>query len=184
MANLTQAGIVFGNGQALTKDPVRLMTEILGLSNKSLENTSAYASWFSNISGLNGRGTYYNTRYSDDGYGNYTYIGQNKLTVTNYSDTNMRVNVTGGIFDYTDDTWRHYVMRDGSAVSSSQHSGGTMIIDSENQAPGGVGPYTTTVTQDIAANSSATFWLYTSVLNGSNYDKLSPYLACSFNSWI
>ena len=183
MSQLTQAGIVFGNGQVLTKDPVRLMTEILGLSNKSLENTSAYASFF--YYGANsGRGTYYNTRYSDDGYGNLTYIGQNKLTVTNYSDTTMRVNVTGGIFDYTDDTWRYYVMRDGSAISSSQHSGGTMIIDSGNQAPGGVGPYTTLVYQDIAANSSTTFWLYNSILAGSNYDKLSPYLTVSFNSWV
>ena len=189
MANLTQAGVTFGNGQVLTKDPVRLMTEQLGLSNKNLNPSGSNYVWNVNLSGRNGRGVYYNDYHipQGDSYGNiigWTYGGQNKITVTNYSDSNMRINVIGGIYDNTDDAWRYYVVRDGSAVSPTQHSGGTVIIDSGSQAQGPVGPYTTTTTQDISANSSATFWLYASVLYGSNYDALRPYLASTFNSWI
>ena len=183
MSQLTQGGVTFGNGQSLSKDPLRIVTEVLGLSNRSIP-TNVYV-WNVNLNGRNGRGIYYNDYHNYDSYyGTFTYGGQNKIVVTNYTDSNMRVNVTGGVYDETDDIWRYLVYRDGGAVSPTQHSGGTLIIDSGNQAPGGVGPFTTTVTQDIAANSSATFWLYASVLNGSNYDALRPYLAATFNSWI
>lgn len=184
MANLTQAGVTFGNGETLQRDPIRLMYTFLGLANKSLPNSMSYSTWNNGLGGRNGRGTYYNDYHSVDEYGTFTYRGQSKVDVTNYGSNTLRVNVVGGIFDGTDDVWRYYVVRDGAAVSASQHSGGTTIIDSGNQAPGGTGPFTTTVQQDIAAGATATFWLYASVLNGSNPDYLSPYLATSFNAWV
>lgn len=189
MSQLTQGGITFSNGEKLTRDPIRLMTALLGLSNGSLPNNSDYATWYVNIPGRNARGTLYNDYHTiqRDSYGGeqaYVYGGQNKVVINNHADATLRVNVVGGVFDNTDDTWQYLVYRDGAAVSPSAHSGGSVIINSGNQAPSGVGPYTTTVTQDIAAYGSATFWLYCGVLNGSNWDKLGPYMAVTFNSWV
>lgn len=189
MANLTQAGIVFGNGQVLTKDPMRSMTEYLGISNRSL-NANNYV-WSAYLAGRNGRGTFYNDSHSavvgNDGYGSYiagyNNAGYNRIEVTNYTDSNMRVNIVGGIISETDDYWQYLVYRDGSPSSISNHVGGAQVINSGQQlAYSGV--HTTTIQQDIAANSTTAFWLYATVFNGSGSDALRSVLSSTFNSWI
>jgi len=195
MAQLTQGGIVFGNGQPLTKDPMRVIVENLGTGLNGgagyYPNTTSTGQRYvwSNQSGIpnNGRGALYGTYYTAvtcDKYGcTWTYGGQNVLTVTNITDSTMRINLICGVFSTTDDTYKYLVYSGGSQANSTTHSGGTLIIDSGNIA-GNNQLRTTTVTRDIPANSSVSFWLYAGVLNGSNLDQLQPHMRASFNSWI
>lgn len=185
MSGLTQSGIVFGNGQSLSKDPLRTMTEYLGLSNKTITGGWVHSAY---INGRNARGTYYNDRHTTtaDSYGNitgYTNAGYNRIEVTNFTDSAMRINLIGGIFSSTDDYWQYIVYRDGSPIDSSNHVGGAQVINSGQQIGNG-GNRTTTIQQDISANSTTAFWLYATIFNGSGGDQVGPYLASTFNSWV
>lgn len=185
MSTLTQGGIVFGNGQLLTKDPMRTMTEYLGISNRTLQGGWIHTAY---LAGRNARGTYYNDRHttSTDVYGNvtgYTNAGYNRIEVTNYTDTTLRINLIGGIFSSTDDYWQYLVYRDGSPSGVSTHVGGAQVINSGQQIGNG-GNRTTTIQQDIAPNTTTAFWLYATIFNGSGGDQVGPYLASTFNSWV
>ena len=186
MSQLTSSGIIFGNGQLLTKDPLRVMTQLNGLGINSYANSTSRKIWDNSYSSPIGiRGVMYGVAYTTDGKGTWVSQGAVNVTVTNFTDVTLRVNVVAGVYDFTDDSYRYVLYRDGSQTNSSTHSGGTMIIDSGTVNTSGAGGtlYTTSVTQDISANSSTTLWLYAGVMSGSSGDYLCPYIATSFNSF-
>lgn len=190
MSLVTQSGIVFGNGDILNKDPMRMLTQLTGLGFPAPINGSmtggTYFIWNSSIGGANARGVLYGVYWNLVSNGKtsyYSQIGASAITVSNYTDSNMRITLVGGVYSGTDDYYRFTVYRDGSQVNSYTHSGGTLVMDSGSLI--GVNQLrTSTITQDIASNTSSTFYLYAGVLGGSNYDSLSPVLKASFNSWI
>lgn len=190
MAQLTSSGIAFGNGELLTKDPCKILVANFGLGLPTLPNSSAGSPYYiwSSESGtpIGARGALYGVVYYSDGKGTWTYSQQSKITVTNFTDTNMRINLVSGVRDSSDDTIQYRVYRGGSQTNATTHSGGTLIYDTGGVAPAGNSGalYSNTMTQDIAANTSVDFWLYAGVLNGSAFDYLRPYLVSTFNAWI
>lgn len=187
MATLNNSGIVFSNGEVLYRDPMKVITQYTNAA--GFGTIGAQNAAYSNASWINGtpnqtRGVLYNTRYSYDTYsGAVVYLGVTQITINNLTDSaTMRINIVGGVASSSDDTYRYYVVRGGSIVNSSTHSGGTVLIDSTTSGSGVF--RSTSITQDIGPNSSATFTHYSGVLNGSSFDYLTPYLSISFNAWV
>lgn len=185
-------GIRFNNGDMLSRDPMKAIMQytnaagytVIGTVTDSDNNISWYSGGFIPNSS---RGTLYNTRYTlnkdSEGLPNgAVYAGYNQITINNLSDSTLRINVVGGVYSVSDDTYRYYVIRGGSVVNSTTHSGGTIIIDSTTTGSGTF--RSTLVTQDIPPNSSVAFTHYSGVLSGSNLDKLNVYFTISFNNWL
>jgi hypothetical protein len=176
---IASQGITFGDGTKTTTDLGRPFTERFGGFSTVYDE---YTYNWKQDTPNNNRNVRYITRY-------YQVCGSNiqadntQITVYNYSGSTLRINVIHGLHDQTDDTSSWILYRGGTIVNSSTHSGGTTVYDS-GAASRGTGLSTVTTTQDIAPNTTATFYLYAGVFGGSSFDAVAGYIRTSFNSWV
>ena len=132
-------------------------------ASKSVGATN-YLIWSSYYGNQWSRGTYYTNMFYTSGSGKSLVVinvGNCRLTIWNYSSSkSMQINLTGVINCANDDTYAFQIRRDGVTVGTyGSYSGRiTRTVD--------FGSFT------VAPNSTSTFDLYGSILNGSGGDSL------------
>lgn len=105
----------------------------------------------------------------------------------------VRVIITSGIYSYADDYVTIEVIRDGTIVNATTHSGGTTIFSDNNErfTNGGSGEYTnqpgirlpqrhgdfwqTKIVEDIPANTTRNYFNYVGLYTGNGADGVQTF---------